>query len=97
MTTLRFTSRALADLDEIWTFVAQESEYAADLLMEEFSAALERVLLFPHSTPVLRRLAPRTVRRVNVRSWAVLYRLEGDAVLVLRVVHGGRDMRRFEL
>ena len=97
MTTLRFAPRARADIDDIWSFLAQESEEAADLLIGEFIAALDRVQAFPSSAAVVRRSTPGPIRRVNVRSWALFYRMERDTVLILRIVHGGRDMGQLRL
>ena len=83
------------DLIEIWTYIAQHDQGAADRLLDLIDDRLR--LLESH--PKLGRLRPDiapTVRMVWVRTYAILYRLTGPDIEVVRVVHGARRLDRLE-
>ena len=94
---VRFSDRAAADMEEIWGFVAEGSERSASKLMLEIRSAVERVVPFPDSKPLAHRVARPRVRRINVRTWAVFYESDGDCIVVVRVVHAGRNLPRLQM
>lgn len=88
---IRRTVAADQDLDEIWIYIAVDSDAAADRLVDRIVAAEDRLAEFPN----LGRLRPDLAE--DVRSWAVgdyviLYRLTADEILVARILHGARDL-----
>jgi toxin ParE1/3/4 len=79
------------DLDEIWTNIAIDSIAAADRLIDRLEAAEDRLGDFPE----LGRL--RDDIAADLRSWPVgdyliLYRVDREGVLIVRVLHGARDL-----
>ena len=88
---VRRTARADADLDAIWLNIAQDSEPAADRVLTRLFAAEDRLAAFPEMGPLRDELAP------GVRSWVVadyliFCRVDPDSIIVLRVLHGARDI-----
>jgi toxin ParE1/3/4 len=90
----RISPAAEADLDEIWYFVAQESASieVADGLIESIGARFLLLARYPH---LGRRrdaeFGPGT-RSFAVGNYVIVYAIEGDDVLILRVVHGRRNL-----
>jgi len=97
----RKTAKAEADLSQIATHLAIESGtiVLAERFLDCAEIALDTLLYFPqvgHST------AWRNSALKNVRSWPVphfptyliFYKTTPGGILVLRVLHGGRDIRR---
>jgi toxin ParE1/3/4 len=87
----RVSGRAQADLEEIWDYVSQRNEAAANRLT---ATILERARLHAQF-PLMGR--PRDDLGAHVRSFAILpyvvyYRPVDDTILVLRVLHGARDV-----
>ena len=85
------TAQARLDLQEIWGYIAGDSNEAADRFIDEVTQALK--LLGEHP------LAGRSrsdlgygIRNVPVKRYILLYRLEDDGVRVIRVIHGARDL-----
>ena len=84
------------DLDDIWDYLAVESSpEIADFVIARLFEAMHRAA----GNPKLYR--ERTEfrgqpRRVNVFEYAIFYEPlpEGDGVLILRVIHGRRDLPR---
>jgi toxin ParE1/3/4 len=87
----RLSALAERDLDEIWSYVAEDtSPAAADRLVDVIIDRFE--LLTAH--PGMGRVRPEfgaDVRSFVVENYVLYYRFEGDDVLVARILHGRRD------
>ncbi len=88
---LRQTARARADLIEIWTHVAQQDPGAADRLLDRIAARLEILKDFPNAGTALPALAPGA-RMLVEAPYLILYRSDEQGVLLVRVLHGRRDI-----
>ncbi len=86
----RLSALAERDLEDIWSYVAEDtSPTAADRLID---AMIERFELLAEQ-PRMGRLRPEFgpgVRSFTVENHVIYYRHEGD-VLIARVLHGRRD------
>jgi toxin ParE1/3/4 len=90
----RLALQAAADLDDIWYYVAIESGSAevADRFVDSIT---ERFLLLAGHSYLGR---PRDddfgigLRSFPVGEYVIVYIVEGNDVLILRVAHGRRDM-----
>ena len=84
---------ALADLDDIWEFIAADSLPAADRILEEIYEAIRRLVSFPqlgHSRP---DLSSRPLRFHPVRDFLIAYAPDENPLIVLAVLHGCRSPR----
>ena len=94
---LRYSKRALADLDEIWVYLAKTSNNIeiADRVLDSFTETLDKL----RRNPFLGRsrassMNPR-LRSMATGKYVVYYRVFADIVEVYRVFHGSRDVLRF--
>jgi toxin ParE1/3/4 len=97
----RVVVRPLAkdDLGEQALFIAKDSVNAALRFLDAAQAAFERLRSFPEIGRS-REFLHAALR--GVRSWpipkfekhVIFYRISGDLVEILRVVHSGRDLDR---
>ena len=88
---VNFGTRAKRDLDDIWTYVAREDSAAGDRLIDRIYAVSRRLADFPESGPARPDIAAG-VRSMMAGRYLLLYRVGRDAVDVVRVVHGARDI-----
>lgn len=88
---IRRSPQAIRDVDEIWLTIARDDPGAATGMVERIIAAAARLAEFPFSAPARPEIGPE-VRSVVVSRYLVLYRVIGGEVLVVRVVHGARDI-----
>ena len=90
----RVAPQAESDLDEIWHFLATQSSNIdiADRVIDSITA---RFALLARQPYIGRRrdedLRPG-VRSFVVGDYVIAYRVDGDNVLVLRVLRGSRDI-----
>lgn len=87
-----FSDEALQDLREHWIFVARSSHEAADRLVEELIDRSQELSTMAERFRKVPRPAGRELRRRNVRTWAIFYRITPTHVEIVRIVHGGRNL-----
>ena len=89
-----FLPRADDDLDEIITFIDNESRNAALKLMELIESKINQLADFPYLGKEaldidIKRLGYRLVPAGN---YLIFYRIENDEILICRVLHASRDI-----
>jgi toxin ParE1/3/4 len=89
---LRLSSEAYADLQEIWDYIAEGNEDAADRVIDEIQAAFQKLLQMPDLGRTRDDLLPGLRSLVAFKPYVVFYQREGQTLLVARVLHGMRDM-----
>ena len=91
---LRISPRANADVEAIWDYIAEDNPRAADHVEDDIHSAMGMLAEFPglgHTRPDVRRPGFRFWR---VHSYLIVYRVDEDTLLVVRVIHGSRKIRR---
>ena len=91
----RISKRADRDLDEIWRYIViqvnQETADRVDSDLHDAMKALARMPGMGHRRPE----TPNTPYRFwKVYSYLIAYRVERGTVIVVRVIHGARDLRK---
>jgi len=90
----RLTAQAEADLDQIWDYIVQESGNLEIARRQVISLTDRFFLLAKH--PYLGRLRDYDLgagrRSYPVDRYLIVYWIEGHNVLILRVIHGSRDI-----
>ena len=83
---------ALQDLQDIWDFIARDSENAADQLEDAFFNAFEKLARRPGMGHTRTDLTDRDVRFWPAGSYLIVYRKCPQELQVLAVLHGARDL-----
>lgn len=87
-----FSKSAAQDLQDLWEYIAQENPMAADLVVGEVEAALERLRTRPLAGHERTDLTAAPVRFWTVRHYLVIYRFDDETLQVVRVLSGYRDI-----
>lgn len=83
---LEVSADAQRDLDDIWDYLAQYREAAAERQLALIRSKFLNLVAMPFSGP------QRGMSRVLVAgNYNIFYRTAGDVVEILRVLHGRRD------
>ena len=88
---------AQQDLLDIWNYIARESTASiADTFLARLYGALEMVAYAPYIGRERAEISG-SPRSIVVRPYVIFYEPlpEGDGILVWRVIHGARELRRF--
>jgi toxin ParE1/3/4 len=90
MNQYRVSDAARSDLDEIWSYIAQDNMDAADRFIRAIVSRFPRLAAMPHLGREREELAAR-LRSFPVGNYVIFYRPMENAVEMVRVLHGARD------
>jgi toxin ParE1/3/4 len=82
---------AKEDLQGIWDYLSQYSVTAADRIVETIAAAYLSLLDNPLRGRSREELLPG-LRSLVVEKYLVFYQIEGEVIIVARIIHGARDL-----
>ena len=92
MAQVRWSLTAGNDLQEIEDFIARDSILHAITFVDRIVESAETLL----RTPQIGRMVPEfnrsDLRELIFRGYRIVYLLQDNEVLILRVVHGARDL-----
>ncbi len=91
---LRISRRADADLDAIWHYIARDSPAAANRVEDALHEAMRSLAEFPGMGHRRRDVVNPAYRFWAVNPYLIAYRIDGDTLIVVGVLHGARDIRR---
>ena len=84
---------ALADLEGIAEFIAQDSPSYARTVVSKVVAQARNLSQFPRSGRVVPEFDDEQIREVFAYSYRIIYRLDGDQVTIITVIHGNRILQ----
>lgn len=89
--TVLFLPSAQVDFEHIYDFIAEDNPAKA----QEFIALLKKQCLVLEENPRMGRSRPEIrddLRGLSVPPYIIFYRIVGDTVEVVNVIHGSRDL-----
>ena len=97
MTGYDFHPEAALDLDEIWEFIAEANLdanlNAADIVIADILAALDKLVPFPNQGHKRPDLTSRPLRFTLVHEYLIAYAPDEKPLWVVAVLHGRRNPR----
>lgn len=88
----RLSEDALADLDEVWAYIAADNIDAADRIIASFIEAFKLLAERPLIGHRREEVTDRPVLFWPVGSYTIVYRPETQPLRVIAVLHGARDL-----
>lgn len=92
---LLLSFRAKEDLLEIWEYIAQHDELAADRYIEHLWQRSMELMDYPDLGRARNEIQPK-IRSLLSRNHLLFYRIESSEIQILRVLHGSRDLSNQE-
>ena len=87
-------AEAEADIEEIATYVAEQSPASALKLVRELRERCESLADAPRGYPLMPRYEHLGVRRRPFGRFLIFYRASDHAIEVIHILHGARDYER---
>ena len=94
MASVRWTVGAREDLRAIFEYISRDSPTYAAAVAGRVVAAVGRLRSHPKLGRVVPEYENETIRELVVASYRVVYRVRGQRVGIVAVVHGSRDLLR---
>ncbi|MGD0222758.1 MAG: type II toxin-antitoxin system RelE/ParE family toxin [Terriglobia bacterium] len=89
---LIWTDPSIADLRAIRDYIGRDSDYYAADLVEQLVLSVERLLQFPKLGRVVPETQDENIRELVQQSYRIIYRILGERIEILTIVHGSRDL-----
>jgi toxin ParE1/3/4 len=93
VTTIRWAPQAADDLEAIRDFIARDSAHYAKHVVQRIVAAIEPLGASPRMGRVVPEMADRELRELIVGVYRVLSRYRHDAVEIVAILHGARQLK----
>lgn len=90
-----WTDQARVALDDVLTYIAEESLDGAQAVLEQALAAAEALATLSERGRVVPELDDPSVREVFVYSYRMLYEVTESEVRILAFLHGARDFGKW--
>jgi plasmid stabilization system protein ParE len=97
MSSYQFTPQAVADLFDIWSFIAPDNSTAADRVEEAVFRACDFLADSPLAGRIRKELTPHPVRFWVVQQYSnylIVYDPEKKPLQIIRILHGARDLSK---
>jgi toxin ParE1/3/4 len=85
------TAEAEADLEDIASYVAEQSPRSALALIRALREKCESLADAPRGYPLVPRYEHKGIRRRPFGSYLIFYRVGHDTIEVIHILHGARD------
>lgn len=89
---LIWTDPSIEDLRAIRDYIGRDSDYYAADLIEQVVLSVERLLRFPRLGRVVPEAQDENIRELVYQNYRIIYRIAGERIEILTVVHGSRDL-----
>jgi plasmid stabilization system protein ParE len=87
MRKIRWTGKALSDLERLYAFLAPKNEQVAKRVLKTLISAPNVLMTNTRIGEQLFQFAPREVRRLLVSDYEIRYELRESDVFILRIWH----------
>lgn len=95
---IKYSPAAVDDMDEIFSYIAQDNVSAAENLLEKLDHHISSLVDFPNKGSLLSddeyTLIQRGYRFIVVHPYLVFYRVIDHTIIIHRILHGRRDYLR---
>ena len=89
---LIWTDPSIEDLRAVRDYIGRDSDYYAADLVEQVVLSVERLLRFPKLGRVVPEAQNENIRELVHQNYRIIYRIAGERVEILTIVHGSRDL-----
>ncbi len=87
---LKWARAAKADLKGIKAHIAQDAPRVAESYVRRIRERCLRLALLPFAAPMVEEFQNESIRETYFGSDRIIYEIERDMVIILRVFHGAR-------
>ncbi len=91
-----WTEPAVKDLRELHAYIARDSETYASGFVERIILAADRLVDYPKVGRVVPETNDEDVRELLYQRYRIIYRVKGDRIEMLSVIHGARDLEEIK-
>jgi plasmid stabilization system protein ParE len=88
---VKWSVPARNDLKQIHDYIAIDSKYYAQNVIQEIIAKTETLTEFPEIGRKVPEISDQNIRELIVYSYRLIYEISGVGIEILAIIHGRRD------
>lgn len=88
---VKWSVPARNDLKQIHDYIANDSRYYAQNVIQEIVAKTETLTEFPEIGRTVPEISDQNIRELIVYSYRLIYEISGTGIEILAIIHGRRD------
>lgn len=89
---VKWSKRSRSDLKSIFAYIASDSKFYAQKVMQSMIERGESLSIFPKRGRVVPEINDENVREIFIFSYRMIYEVKDDDVFILTIVHGKREL-----
>ena len=93
---IEWTEPAISDLQHIRDYIAKDSEHYAARSVSKIIGRIDTLPDFPEMGRVVTEADDKNIRELLYQKYRIMYRIEKERLLILAIIHGGRDLSILE-
>jgi toxin ParE1/3/4 len=93
---LRWSEKAVEDLEMICEYIAQDSENYARLVAKRIMDVVESIPDYPYSGSIVPEYKNDFVREKIIKNYRIIYRMSNDIVEIITIIHNARQFKDTE-
>lgn len=88
---VKWSVPAKNDLKQIHDYIAKDSKYYAQNVVQEIVAKTETLTDFPEIGRIVPEISSQNIRELIVYSYRLIYEISKAGIEILAIIHGRRD------
>ena len=88
---VKWSIPAKNDLKQVHDYIAKDSKYYAQKVVQEIVAKTETLIDFPEIGRVVAEISDQGIRELIVYSYRLVYEISKTEIDILAIIHGRRD------
>lgn len=88
-----WTEFSVEDLRSIHAYISQDSKVYADRFIEKIISRVEQLETYPQSGRVVPEFHNDTLRELIEGNYRIIYKINSDAIAIVRVHHSARQIK----
>ncbi len=92
---IRWSPRAILNLEEICNYIARDSEHYASLFAKKVIAIVKNIPQFPKAGRIVPEYKDENLREKIYQNYRIVYRLKDDIIEIVAICHGARPLEDF--
>ena len=88
---VKWSIPAKNDLKQVHDYIAKDSKYYAQKVVQEIVAKTETLIDFPEIGRVVPEISDQGIRELIVYSYRLVYEISKTEIDILAIIHGRRD------
>ncbi len=88
---IRWSPRAVNNLEELYEFIAKDSEFYATAFVKGIVSIINNLDQFPKSGRIVPEYSIENLREKIYENYRIVYRLKGECIEIVAICHSARN------